>query len=124
MKRLPLVLLLALSSCSATKARFPSSSDQLPSTYHRHGEGEGSESNACWVVKIDSKDFELQRYFVPGQGVPAELTQQDLGKFTVLGETHLNGFGGDGYPKLVDRDHPAMSYDDAVNVLQTNERCQ
>ena len=106
--------------------RIPATSDQekLPSTFHKHGVGtEVVQTNYCWIVKIDRSVPDLQRYFITGIDTKYQLTDEDIGKYTVLGQINYNGFGGDGYAKIRDIDHKAVSYDEAVNILNTIDDC-
>jgi hypothetical protein len=98
--------------------------EKLPSTFFKHGVGtEVVQTNYCWIVKIDPSEPDLQRYFMAGTPADMKLSEADIGKYTILGEIHYNGFGGDGYPKYRDAAHRAVSYDEALQILQTNEDC-
>lgn len=101
-----------------------SDGDKLPSTFNKHSVGtEQIQTNYCWVVKIDPAEPDLQRYFMPTVSPQHLLTEADIGKYTVLGEVHYFGFGGDGYPKFKDAARKAVSYDEAVQILETNDDC-
>ena len=126
---------LALSACASKtapttpeNARIPASGkmseEKLPSSFNKHSFGsEVVQTNYCWIVKIDRSEPNLQRYFMGSAAAPALLTENDIGKFTVLGEIQYSGFGGDGYPKFTDPANKAVSYDDAVKILETDDDC-
>ena len=125
MKKNFLVLILALAfwlprvnAASATHA------DELPSAFHSvYLDGKWDADVNCWIAKIDLKS-DFFRLNEDGHPALAEFfTASDDGKFTVLRHVQSKLIGGGMPPQFIDSRNTAVSYEQAVKMLRTNEGC-
>lgn len=107
-----IAMLLAAAPILAKAEDFTKMNGGLPAVFKRVG---FRQSYYCAVVKISYSEPRVRDHI--GQ----EFSLDDIGFYAVLKEFHINGAGGDGYPRLLKK--TSMSLTQAAEEIQTNPDC-